>query len=154
MDLLGRKIMMNNGKAYALFVNEVNKAIEKAKGHEDLVDYAKNLADAMKSLERVTLHLLGVASRNGTEIFLADAVLYLDMFGLIAVSWQWLLQALAATKAMAESDSKKDADFYEGKIFAFRYFVGYELPKIYALAERLMADDPVTVECLSAHFND
>ncbi|MFA6010869.1 MAG: acyl-CoA dehydrogenase [Desulfobacteraceae bacterium] len=154
MDLLGRKIMMNNGKAYSLFVKEVTGAIEKAKGHEDLVDYAKNLSDAMKSLEKVTLHLMGVASRNGTEIFLADAVLYLDMFGLIAVSWQWLLQALAATKAIAESDSKKDADFYEGKIFAFRYFVGYELPKIYALAERLMADDPVTVECLSVHFND
>jgi butyryl-CoA dehydrogenase len=154
MDLLGRKVMMNNGKAYALFVKEVRETIARTSDYEDLAHYSKNLAEALKTLDKVTLHLMGVANNNGVEIFLADSVLYLDMFGLITVTWQWLIQALAAKKALSGKESKKDAGFLEGKIMAFRYFTGYELPRIYALAERLMADDPVTCECLTAHFND
>lgn len=154
MDLLGRKVSMNNGKAYALYVAEVKKAIEKAGAYPDLERYAWKLGSSLETLETVTRHLLGVAGDSGAEIFLADAVLYLDMFGLIAVSWQWLIQALSAKKALEGPGSKKEADFFEGKIFAFRYFLGYELPKVHALAERLMAEDPVTCECLSAHFND
>lgn len=154
MDLLGRKVMMNDGKAYALFIDEVKQTIVQTQDDEDLEVYGKNLTDALKTLDKTTLHLIGVAQRNGAEIFLADAVLYLDMFGLIAVSWQWMLQALAARNALKENVSQKDKDFYNGKIMTFRYVVSYELPKIYALAERLTADDPLSVECDASFFND
>ncbi|MDA8404335.1 MAG: acyl-CoA dehydrogenase [Desulfobacteraceae bacterium] len=154
MDILGRKVMMNNGKAYSLFIDEVNGAIARTQADEDLFAYGKNLADALKTLDKVTLHLMGVANRDGAEIFLADAVLYLDLFSLIAVSWQWLIQALAAKNRLTENTSQKDRDFYEGKIMTFRYVVSYELPKIHALAERLMADDPISVDCPVSYFND
>ena len=154
MDILGRKVTMASGKAYKLFGEEVNGALEKAKAYSDLSVYCEKLSGALKTLDKVTGHLMAVAKDKGPEIFLADAVLYLDMFGLIAVSWQWLVQALAAKKALAEKASQKDTDFYQGKIMAFRYFTGYELPKVEALAERLTAEDPITVECSSAHFND
>jgi butyryl-CoA dehydrogenase len=154
MDILGRKILMENGKAYNLFVDEVKKTIQSVRDDEDLSFYGKNLADALKKLDIATLHLMGVSARDGAEVYLADAVLYLDMFSLITVSWQWLIQAKTARKALSDKTSQKDKEFYNGKIMTCRYFIGYELPKIHALAERLMADDPITVECPASFFND
>ena len=80
------------------------------------------------------------------ELFLADATLYLDFFGLITVAWQWLLQAVTAAKALAANTDAADADFYRGKIQTCRYFFAYELPKISGLAARLKASgDGLTV---------
>ncbi|MBU1169752.1 MAG: acyl-CoA dehydrogenase [Proteobacteria bacterium] len=154
MDILGRKVMMNQGKAYTLFLEEVNKALDQAQTHLDLSPYGTKLAQALGTLDRVTGHLMDLAQQKNTEIFLADAVLYLDLFSLVALSWQWLCQALAAKKALTKNPSQKDRDFYEGKVLCFRYFVSYELPKINALAERLTAEDPISVECPASYFND
>lgn len=154
MDLLGRKVVMQNGKALLLFIEKVRDSIVKAEEFPVLKRYTEKLESALLTLEKVTGHLMGVAAEKGAEIFLADSVLFLDMFGFTAVSWQWLLQATSALKALQGPVSKKDRDFYDGKVFTFRYFLGYELPRVHSLAERLMAQDPVTCECLPSYFND
>jgi butyryl-CoA dehydrogenase len=132
----------------------VNKAIGTAHGDSVLSGYAGRLSESLTTLDTVTAHLMDVAKKSGAEVFLADAVLYLEMFSLIAVAWQWTLQALAARKALDANVSSKDRDFYEGKIAAFRYFISYELTKTLSLAERLTAEDPVTVDCQASYFND
>ena len=72
-----------------------------------------------------------------------DATLYLDFFSLISVSWQWLVQAIVAAKALEGKPSKADINFYQGKLHSTSYFYRYELPKTLGFAKRLM--DPVTV---------
>jgi len=44
--------------------------------------------------------------------------------------------------------------FYHGKLYALRFFFGYELPKIDGLAKRLMDTDGLTVEMEEAFFGD
>lgn len=88
------------------------------------------------------------------ELFLADATLYLELFGLIAVAWQWLGQALAAQEALAREPSAGEALFYQGKIHTCRYFFHYELPQIEGLARRLRESDGLTVEMEEALFAD
>ena len=44
----------------------------------------------IQQFETVTTHLLTVAAKGDTEIFLSDANLYMELFGLINVGWQWL----------------------------------------------------------------
>ena len=55
----------------------------------------------MNKLEKVTAHLMGIAMEGKMELFLADAALFLEFFGIIAIAWQWLLQATVARKALA-----------------------------------------------------
>ena len=50
--------------------------------------------------------------------------------------------------------SEADANFYQGKMYAFRYFFGYELPKIEGLAKRLTNGDGLTVEMKADLFSD
>ena len=47
-----------------------------------------------------------------------------------------------------------DANFYKGKMFAFRFFYGYELPKIEGLAARLFDSDGLTLEMKEEFFAD
>jgi len=146
-DLLGKKISMKNGKALDLFFEEISRTLQNSQGIHDLQPLADQLIDALNELVRVTKYLKGLAAQDKTEKFLADAVLYLEMFSLITVAWQWLLQAITAQKALKRQTDMLESDqlFYQGKLFACRYFFSYELNKIYGLERRLMSDDYPTV---------
>ncbi|UCE54182.1 MAG: acyl-CoA dehydrogenase [Desulfobacterales bacterium] len=154
MDLLGRKVIMQNGQAFMLYAAELQEAISKAKKFQELEDATRQLGQALNRLEKVTKHLLELAQSKGPEHFLADATLYLEFFGIVAIAWQWLLQGIAIQKASNNDAKKKDLNFYHGKMCALRYFFGYELPKTLGLAERLLNGDGLTVDMTTEFFND
>jgi len=154
LDLLGRKVMMKGGKAFKLYGEEVRKTISEAIGTERLRPHAEALEEALAQLEEVTAHLKGVAAKGNSELFLADATLYLEFFGIVAIAWQWLKQGSFVVKGLEAATSEKEKNFYHGKLYALRFFFGYELPKIDGLAKRLMDTDGLTVEMEEAFFGD
>ncbi len=145
LDLLGRKVVMKKGAGFRLFVEEVRNAIQAARGYPDLANYAERLEEALNRLQEVTSVLTQIGQKGDSEIFLADATLYLELFGLISVGWQWLLQAMVAAKKLEGPLPEQDVQFFEGKIFTFKYFFHYELPKTEGLVKRLLEADGLTV---------
>ena len=154
MDLLGRKMTMKKGKAAQLYTEEVMKTIAGAEGLEPLKKYAQELKEAMGTLQEVTRHMMGVAANKGPDYFLADATVYLEFFGYIAIAWQWLKQAIIAQKALDGGASPENVDFYQGKLVTMRYHFGYELPKIKGLATVLTEADGLTVDITENAFNE
>ena len=154
LDLLGRKIPMKNGKALHLFCGEVETAIVKAKEMPELESYARQLSEFLEKLKQVTGHLAGIQKKQGIEHALADATLYLELFGIMAISWQWLIQAIVIVKALSGEPPEAEEDFYQGKFYTFRYFFGYELPKAEGLVNRLMHTDGMTVQMKKEWFSD
>lgn len=154
MDLLGRKVVAQNGKAFMLFIEEIQKSIAEADQFPELRAFALQLNGSLTKLQEVTRHLIQVFTDKGAEYFLADATLYLELFGITAVAWQWLLQGIAVRKALENDSNKTEQAFYRGKFVALRYFFGYELPKTLGLAERLLNGDGLTVEMTTELFND
>jgi len=154
LTLLGRNVIMKGGKAYKLYLEEVRKTIRQAEEFKELESYVQKLRQSLEMLQQVTAHLMGVQKKETPEVFLADATLYLEFFGIISVAWQWLLQATAVMKALKNSPAGAEANFYNGKFFAFRFFFEYELPKIQGLAPRLMHSDGLTVEVTPDLFSD
>ncbi|MBI5844980.1 MAG: acyl-CoA dehydrogenase [Deltaproteobacteria bacterium] len=152
MDLLGRKCVMNGGKAFMAFMGEAGKTVAEGLGVSALAPLAKKLGDALESLQNTVMILVGRAQAKGPDAFLADATLFLECFGHIAVSWQWLKQALAAAAALGKNPSGGEKDFYEGKILTCRYFFAYELPKTLGLFARLSDEDPITLQMQQKHF--
>jgi len=145
LDLLGRKVTLHGGREFALYQAELAATIAAARDMADLSAYADQLDAALVELKRVTEHLLGLARTAGPERFLADATVYLEMFGLVTIAWQWLVQGLAARRALDGGCSAADANFYRGKLAALRYFFGYELPKTLGLGAVLTQADGLTV---------
>lgn len=154
MDLLGRKISMHDGRTFQLYRKEVRNTIESANDNAELRQPAKALGDALEALTKVTRHLLDVAKKEGREILLADATLYLEFFGIVTIAWQWLFQGLAVQKALAKGVTSKDNNFYQGKMYALQYFFSYELPKTLALEKRLYENDELTIKMVPQFFND
>jgi hypothetical protein len=100
----------------------------------------------VEKLRQVTDFLLALAAKGNIELFLADSTLYLELFGIIAVGWQWLLQGTVAQTRLFDSQSESQASFYKGKLWTMKYFFHYEMPKIEGLAKRLLEADGLTVE--------
>jgi alkylation response protein AidB-like acyl-CoA dehydrogenase len=145
-DILGRKVTMKNGQAFIVFLEEVNKVIQEAQNYPNLKSYGDALAEAVNLLQDVTKYLVGLAEEGKKDEFLADATLYLELFGIVAIAWQWLIQGIAALKAMETNNADNDQVFYKGKLYTCRYFYSYELPKILGLAHTLKNTGGLTVE--------
>jgi len=145
MDLLGRKVMMNKGAAVKYYMDEIKSAMADAQ-HDSVKHCAAELGVQAKLLHRTTLALAKLATEDRPEVFLADATLYLECFGLVTVAWQWLKMGTAAAKALDGEVSYEDRKFYQSKLHAMDFFFEYELPKTLALHKRLMSTRRVTLE--------
>ncbi|MCJ7596909.1 MAG: acyl-CoA dehydrogenase [Desulfobacterales bacterium] len=153
-DLLGRKVRMMDGKAFQFFLEEVQKTISTANDISELKPYAEAMVKALEGLQEVTTYLLALAKKESPEVFLADATLYLEFFGIISVAWQWLHQGIIVQKGLREGPSDAEAAFLQGKMYALRFFFAYELPRTKGLADRLTSNDRVTVEMKLDYFSD
>lgn len=148
LDLLGRKITLKGGKAVQLLAEEMSLTIAQAKAavnEPKLPIWAEQLEKTLLKVQQVTGHLLAIAPQN-VESFLADATLYLEMFGITTIAWQWLKQATEANKKLVDTNADSERHFYQGKIATAHYFFEYELVKTTALAKRLLSQNQATVE--------
>jgi len=151
IDLLGRKITIHNGKSTQIFFEEVNKTMAKASNQASLQPFVEKLQKSLSKAQQATGYLLGLAGKGETEKFLADATLYLEMFGIITIAWQWLNQGIVAQQKL-NAAHEADQNFYQGKLATMRYFYEYELVKVDSLVKRLQSTDNVTIEMQSDWF--
>ena len=149
LDLLGRKVLMQDGKALQIFGKALSNTIAEAKSMETMQAFAEKLEKYLQRAQQTSLHLFGKAGKNPEE-FLSDATLYLEYISILCISWQWLQQGIIAQKALDSSSS--EPDFYQGKIMCLRYFFEYELVKMDGLGKRLVSGDKVTVEMRGEWF--
>ncbi|MDP3858361.1 MAG: acyl-CoA dehydrogenase [Stagnimonas sp.] len=147
LDLLGRKVTMQNGAAFKLLLAKMQASIASAQASGDaaLAEYASALAKVIDAATRTTLTLGAAAAQGKVDLFLANAHLYLEMLGHTVIGWIWLQQATLATQALATTASAVDRDFYEGKRWACRYFIRHELPKALRQAELLASLDDTSL---------
>jgi alkylation response protein AidB-like acyl-CoA dehydrogenase len=146
LALLGRQIPQNDGKIVNIWLSEVMPDVEAAERFENLKKYAEILRGSIDEWKNVTNHLLNIAKSQNTEVFLSDATLYMELFANLNVAWQWLRQATAAQKAIANGQNVgDDAAFYASKIHTMQFYFHYELPKIKGLAMRLLDPTVLTV---------
>ena len=146
MDLLGRKIPQNGGAGMRRLASEITATAKSAAARPELAELATALTDALALAGETTAKMGAAAREAGTRRYLANATIYLDMFGHVVVAWLWLKQALAAEAAL-EGATGDEADFLKGKLTAARYFYRYELPAIRTQCA-LLADMDAT--CLEA----
>lgn len=131
LDLLCRKVPMNEFKGYQAFLTEMYLTADSAKSIDVLKHYAVELHNALDNLKQVTSGVLGAAKTQNIDLVFSNSVSYLNMFGHITIAWLWLRQAAIAAKALENNPHSDDEKFYKGKIQAMKYFFNSELPLTY-----------------------
>jgi butyryl-CoA dehydrogenase len=119
MDLLGRKVLMENGRGLQLLAQRMTATADKAQG-----DWPDESAALRQALQQVGLATQAAWSGASPSQALANAVPYLQAFGHTVVAWIWLdvVSTLGADNAAVT----------QGRRAACRYFYRYELPQIQA----------------------
>ncbi len=141
LDLLGRKVTMNDGAALAQLSTRVTATIDAARQLDGLAPHADALHAQLQRLQQVTRTLW---SAGDPSLTLANASVYLEAFGHIVIAWIWLQQATAA--------HGKDSDFHHGKRQAAQYFFAWELPKVNAQFDLLASLDRSTLDMRDSWF--
>ncbi len=133
MDLLGRRALAGEGAGLKLLGAEIAAAARRAAAAGLDPAWGEALLAAAGRVGEVTLELAARGMAGDAEGMLLHSTDYLEAFSLVAVGWQWLLQAAVAREGLARDTAS--AAFYQGKLLAAEYFLKTELPE----AERLLA---------------
>ena len=124
-DLLGRKVLMENGRGLTLLAARVAATATRARAVAGLAEFSDPLDRALHKTTAVTRAAWSGA--NPTQA-LANAVPYMQGFGHTVLAWIWLDVAIAAI----ELDPEQAKPATQGTLAATRFFYHYELPKIAA----------------------
>jgi butyryl-CoA dehydrogenase len=123
MDLLGRKVLMENGRGMQLLGSRMTATMLRASRLPELANHAKALGQALQDVGFATQNAWVTGNPSDA---LANAVPYMQAFGHTVLAWIWLDVSCAALT----QDAEKARSDTVGKIGATRYFYHYELPKI------------------------
>ncbi|NOT77335.1 MAG: acyl-CoA dehydrogenase [Cyclobacteriaceae bacterium] len=145
LDLLGRKVSMEKGKALQILLTEMTNTISKANVYPALASYAAALQEEVKRTQKVLTHVGSIAAKGEIDQSLSDATIFMEMISYSVIAWQWLKQAVVAYQHLQSSDySLQTKEFYEGKVHTMKFFFRYELPHAEACAKTIMDREYLT----------
>lgn len=137
LDLLGRKVLRERGRSLSLLAEELAGAVAAAAKAGVDARLGQALADAMTKVGELVAQLGAQASSDPVGA-LAHATDFLDLMSTVVVAWQWLRQATAVTKAMAQGRGPEG--FHRAKLAAAAHFFDAELSRIDGLIYRCRHD--------------
>ncbi len=136
MDLVGRKLAQNGGRAIQLFFKVVDEECAAAKADEKLADFATRLEKANGELKAATMWFMQNGMTNPNNVG-AGAHSYMHIMGIVALGLMWLRMASAAVKLLGEGAG--DGAFLEAKLVTARYFAERIMPEAGALRRKIEA---------------
>lgn len=136
LDLVGRKLPANGGRAVQRYFKAVQSLLDQHKDNEKLADFTGPLAEATKDLQTGTMWLMQNAMANADHAG-AGSVAYMHMFGHVALGHMWLW---IASVAQAKLDAGEgDEAFLTAKMKTGRYYMRRRLLETKSLLAELEA---------------
>jgi len=143
LDLVGRKLPKDGGRAIQAFFKLVADEAGAAKADERLAPIASAVERANGDLQTATMWLMQNAMANPNQAG-AAAYSYMTLMGIVSLGLMWLRMAKASKEAL--SNGADDRAFHENKLIMARFFAERVMPetnahrrKIEAGADSLMA---------------
>ncbi|MGJ7544137.1 acyl-CoA dehydrogenase [Variovorax sp. LT1R16] len=138
-DLLGRKVLMEEGRGMALLAARIAETAARAAAVPALAADAKALTEALAQVEAATR---AAWSTGDPGEALANAVPYMQAFGHTVLAWIWLDVAHRSLQGDAAASTPATV----GRLGAASYFYHYELPKIGAWLHVVETRDPTCAQ--------
>jgi alkylation response protein AidB-like acyl-CoA dehydrogenase len=134
LDLVGRKLGKDGGRAVQRFFQLLSSEIADASHDEALQPFLGELSRSVGDLQASTKWLManGLSDPNQAG---AAAYPYMTMMGIVSVGLMWLRIAKAAQSALA--NGTQDRGFYEAKLVTARFFADRVMPETSALRSKI-----------------
>ena len=143
LDLVGRKLPRNGGRAAMAFFGELQQFVSENEADEKLAPFLKALGKSAGHLQQATMWFMQNGLKNPDNAG-AGSTDYMHMLGLVAIGYMWakILKALHAKKAAGETLTPAlEAKFVLADFYAQRMLpeTGAQLARISAGADAVMA---------------
>ena len=131
LDLLGRKILKDNGAALKLFGKEVESFLTQAASNADMIEFAMPMMELGEKLTKVTTGI-GMKAMSSADEVGAASVDYLRIVGHLVYGYFWSRMAHIALGKIAEANEAGTAvdPFYTAKLQTARFYFQKLMPEV------------------------
>jgi acyl-CoA dehydrogenase len=149
LDLVGRKLPKDDGRALKAFLAEVAMFLKESAADEKMKPYVGALAAALGHLQQASMWFMKNATVQPDNAG-AGASDYMHLFGLVALGYMWCRIVRAANARLAGGQG--DAARMTAKLVAARFFMDRILPETSTYLARVQAGAASTMELPAEAF--
>ena len=138
LDLLGRKVLKDNGAALTLFGKEVEAFLSDAATDFDMMDFTMPLMELGQKIPKLTTSIGMKAMANADEVG-AASVDYLRVVGHLVYGYFWARMAKVALNkiALAKQNDETPDPFYTAKLHTARFYFQKLMPEVDSCMARI-----------------
>jgi hypothetical protein len=149
LDLVGRKLGANGGRAVMALFKEIGDFCEENRADENLSFFTKSLKKGLNDLQASTMWFMQNAMAKPDNAG-AGSTDYMHMFGLVVLGYMWAKMAKAANESLAAGTG--DADYFKNKLLTGRFFMEKIMPETALRKIRIEAGADSVMEMAAEAF--
>jgi hypothetical protein len=150
LDLVGRKLPKDGGRAITAFFNEVQSFIKDNGADESMKPFIEPLNKALGDLQAATMWFVQNAMGRPDNAG-AGATDYMHLFGLVALGYMWCRMVKAAREKL-KAGANGSTDRMNAKLTTARFFMERMLPETGAQLARIKSGADAVMELPAEGF--
>ncbi len=149
LDLVGRKLALNGGRAVMAMFKEIGDFCEENRTDEAMAPFTKGLKKGLNDLQAATMWFMQNAMAKPDNAG-AGSTDYMHLFGLVTLGYMWAKIAKAAQAGLAAGDAR--ADYLKNKLTTAKFFMEKILPETAMRKIRIEAGADSVMELAAEAF--
>lgn len=150
LDLVGRKLGRDGGRAITAFFKEVSDYVKDQSADEAMKPYVAPLGDALAQLQQATMWFMQNAPKKPDNAG-AGSYDYMHLFGLVALGYMWAQMAKAAQDKL-KAGANGAEERMKTKLVTGKYFMERMLPECAAHLKRIQTGADTMMELPAEAF--
>src|SRR5437763_383505 len=135
LDLVGRKLGRDGGRAITAFFTEVSGFVKEHSADEAMKPYVARLGEALAQLQQATMWLMQNALKRPDNAG-AGSTDHMHLFGLVALAYMWAQMAKTAQEKL-KNGANGSEERMKAKLVTGKFFMERVLPETAAHLRRI-----------------
>ncbi|MEF0941969.1 acyl-CoA dehydrogenase C-terminal domain-containing protein [Rhizobium sp. BR 362] len=127
LDLVGRKLALNGGRAVMALFKEIGDFCEENRNDEQMAFYTKHLKKGLNDVQAATMWFMQNAMAKPDNAG-AGSTDYMHLFGIVVLGYMWAKMAKAAQAGLRSGDSTRE-DYLKNKLVTARFYMERIMPE-------------------------
>ncbi|AXV14360.1 acyl-CoA dehydrogenase [Neorhizobium sp. SOG26] len=149
LDLVGRKLALNGGRAVMAMFKEIGDFCEENRADEAMSFYTKHLKKGLNDLQASTMWFMQNAMAKPDNAG-AGSTDYMHLFGLVTLGYMWGKIAKAAQDRLAAGDPREE--YLKNKLVTARFYMEKIMPETAMRKARIEAGADTLMELAAEAF--
>ena len=150
LDLVGRKLGMNGGRAVMALFNEIGAFCEENRNDEAMSGFTKGLKKGLNDLQASAMWFMQNAMAKPDNAG-AGSYDFMHLFGLVVIGYMWARMAKVAQAELAAGNSPREA-YLKNKLITARFYMERIMPETAVRKVRIEAGSDSLMEMAADAF--